>query len=131
MAQQGGHTIAGEDGYGDDEVGARRRRRHKRRSSSSASASQSDGNAESSTAPSVDWSSSDDAGDDDEDDEIGASVARRRPGKVMPVWLKFNATQSLLAGDPKLIQATATVMRRMGYHEHAAIHLRALAALPR
>jgi len=62
----------------------------------------------------------DDAGDDE--DEVGATRSRKK----LPDWLRFSATQSMLAGDPKLIEATAKVMRRMGYHEHAAVHLRAL-----
>ena len=86
-------------------------------------------------APRVDWDSAEDDEDGDGDDEGGADegdddevgASSRRPNKL-PEWLRFSATQSMLAGDPKLIKATAQVMRRMGYHEHAEVHLRALSA---
>lgn len=52
----------------------------------------------------------------------------RRGGKAsrLPDWLRFHATQSKLAGDPRFIVATAQVMRRMGYRQEAEIHLRSL-----
>lgn len=63
-------------------------------------------------------------GDEDED-EVGAARS-----KELPEWLRFSATQSKLAGDPKLIRATALLMRRMGYVRHSEIHLQlALGAL--
>jgi hypothetical protein len=84
--------------------------------------------AEWSSSPSDDGQSYDDDDAESYDDEaegeggeVGASSSKR-----LPDWLRFAATQSALAGDPALIEATATVMRRMGHHHHAAIHLRAL-----
>jgi hypothetical protein len=60
--------------------------------------------------------------------EIGAAFARERPGSdrkpiVIPDWLRFQATQSLLAGDPAHIRATAETMKRFGYRRAAQIHL--------
>lgn len=85
-----------------------------------------------SAAPLVDWESDeeeedeDDAGDDDagDDDEVGASSRRSSGVRRLPDWLRFQATQSKLVGDPRHIEATALLMRRMGYVEHAEIHLR-------
>jgi hypothetical protein len=137
MAKQGGHTIAGDEvggseGYGDDgdEVGARKRwvaSLFRKVTAAKASAKKKKRRNGSSAAASVDWSSAqdDEGGGDEDDDEVGASSRRK---KTLPDWLRFSATQSMLAGDPRLIKATAQVMRRMGYHEHAAIHLRALGA---
>jgi hypothetical protein len=143
VAKQGGSTIAGDDddevggseGYGDDEVGARRRRKKRVKKLYAKAAAEGTTTAEPAQlgessssygpAPLVNWSASD---DEDEEDEIGA---RRRRGAVkrsagkrpLPDWLKFAATQSKLAGDPKLIKATAVLLGRMGYAEHAKIHL--------
>jgi hypothetical protein len=140
MAQQGGHTIAGDDG---DEVGARRRRRHRRRSRRAAAASMAMVQAAAASspvlAPLVRYGSSspsdtidtDEGGDDEggDEDEVGAAARPRRlssGAKRLPDWLRFNATQAVLVGDPSLIRATAHLMRRMGYVKHAEIHLRAL-----
>jgi hypothetical protein len=65
------------------------------------------------------------AGDDD--GEVGSS-APPAAAKRLPDWLRFSATQSKLVGDPRLIRATADVMRSMGYGPHADLHLRALDA---
>lgn len=139
VAKQGGHTIAGDDddevggseGYGDDEVGARRRRRKRVKKLYAKAAAEGSASSEpvqlaesyAGPPPLVNWSTAD---DEDEDDEVGA--ARRRRGVVkrkrpLPDWLKFAATQSKLAGDPQLIKATAVLLGRMGYVEHAKIHL--------
>lgn len=55
-------------------------------------------------------------------------VGAKRGGKAarLPDWLRFQATQSRLAGDPRFIDATAKVMRRMGYRQEAEIFLRSL-----
>ena len=59
--------------------------------------------------------------------EIGAAFARQRPGDKRPIevpdWLKFQATQSRLSGDPAHIRATAETMKRFGYRHAAEIHL--------
>jgi hypothetical protein len=49
--------------------------------------------------------------------EIGAAPA------AIPDWLKFQATQSKLTGDPAHIRATAETMKRFGYRRAAEIHL--------
>lgn len=60
--------------------------------------------------------------------EVGAAFVRQRPGSdrrpiVIPDWLKFQATQSKLSGDPAHIRATAETMKRFGYRHAAKIHL--------
>lgn len=137
MAQQGGHTIAGDDEG--DEVGARRRRRRRRRARRPSASSQAMVQAAAASspvlAPLVSYGASapsdafefDDEGGsdgDDEGEEVGASSRRR--ARPLPEWLKFNATQARLVGDPRLIRATAQLMRGMGYPRHAEIHLQAL-----
>ena len=64
--------------------------------------------------------------------EVGAAFARQRPGSdgrpiVIPDWLKFQATQSMLSGDPGHIRATAETMKRFGYRNAAKIHLAQIA----
>lgn len=62
------------------------------------------------------------------EDEVGA----RRRAKVaknaspLPDWLRFQATQSKLAGNPEHIRATAKAMRMSGYSRAADIHLQLL-----
>jgi hypothetical protein len=156
MAVQGGQTVAGEDsygddvsgsdGYGDDEVGARRKvvrkilQKHraakaKPKPRPKARPARLTAAKQTARSPAVDWAPDDDdgGGNDDEgggfddeaddDDEVGASGKPKR----LPDWLRFSATQSKLAGDPRFIRATAQVMQRMGYAAHAKIHLQALA----
>lgn len=144
MAQQGGQTIAGDDevggaeGYGDDdsEVGARRRRHRRVRKLHARHAATplpiGPGPTEEGPAPLVEWANDDDdddAGAGDDADEVGAkrrrgALHRRAGSKRLPDWLRFAATQSKLAGDPQLIKATAVLLGRMGYAEHAKIHLK-------
>lgn len=64
--------------------------------------------------------------------QVGAAPKRsQRRGPEVPEWLKFQATQSKLAGDPSFIRATAETMRRMGYRGAAEIHLRTADELER
>jgi len=147
-----GDDVGGTDGYGDDEVGARRKvvrkilAKHKAakakpkpkpkpKARPPARLAAKPKPAADEPPPLVNWSSDDNDNDDDggedfggesddaDDDEVGAKA--KRPNKL-PDWLRFSATQSMLAGDPQLIRATAQVMRRMGYHKQAAIHLQAI-----
>jgi hypothetical protein len=62
-------------------------------------------------------------------DEVGA--VRLRVREQLPDWLKFQATQGKLAGDPHFIRATAETMKRFGYRHAAEIHLKTAAALER
>lgn len=145
MAKSGGLTVAGEDDEigADDEVGARRRvvrrlyAKHKARPkpkpkrraappprrlsapSSSSSSDSAEWEPEADEEPQT-FEAADDEGDDD---EVGAG-ARRGGSQRLPDWLRFSATQSMLAGDPKLIRATAQVMARMGHARHAQIYLK-------
>lgn len=59
-------------------------------------------------------------------DEIGAEPRlSAREKRQIPDWLRFQATQSKLSGDPRFIAATAETMRRYGYRRAAEIHLKA------
>lgn len=67
--------------------------------------------------------------------EIGAArtrsvpnVALRSTGSPLPEWLRAQATTAQLTGDPNFIEATARVMGRLGYREHAKIYLKTVNA---